>query len=204
MLSGFDRSQADVIDSFDQLRQKPENVGLEKLAAVTLRPRRPFIMREDFTLLNVLIASIVGAAASVAIDLDEVASGESGLAVGIDTILVGFAFAGISFLLTTRLLRREQTDGLGALQSESDSWNIFSRTNGGTADSHRSGEPAAELAPGVEVSQTLITISQQCRNIMILPSNRPHASYSGGRQATSDASIQRSDELPIHRPKSAS
>jgi hypothetical protein len=159
-------------------------------------------MREDFTLLNVLIASIVGAA-SVAIDLDEVASGESGLAVGIDTILVGFAFAGISFLLTTRLLRREQTDGLGALQSESDSWNIFSRTSGGTPDSHRSGEPAAELAPGVEVSQTLITISQQCRNIMILPSIRPHASYSGGRQATSDASIQRSDELPIHRPKSA-
>jgi hypothetical protein len=36
MLSGFDRSQADVIDSLDQLRQKPENVGLEKLAAVTL------------------------------------------------------------------------------------------------------------------------------------------------------------------------
>jgi hypothetical protein len=114
MLSGFDRSQADVIDSLDQLRQKPENVGLEKLAAVTLRPRRPFIMRGDFTLINVLIASIVGAA-SVAIDLDEVASGESGLAVGIDTILVGFAFAGISFLWTTRLLRCERTDGLGAL-----------------------------------------------------------------------------------------
>jgi hypothetical protein len=112
MLSGFDRSQADVIDSLDQLRQKPE--GSEKLTSVTLRRRRPFITREDFTLLNVLIASIVGAV-SVAIDLDDVASGESGLAVGVDTILVGFAFAGISSLLTTRLLRREQTDSLGAL-----------------------------------------------------------------------------------------
>jgi hypothetical protein len=114
MLSGFDRSQADVIDSLDQLRQKPENVGSEKLTSVTLRRRRPFITREDFTLLNVLIASIVGAV-SVAIDLDEVGSGESGLAVGVDTILVGFAFAGISSLLTTCLLRREQTDSLGAL-----------------------------------------------------------------------------------------
>jgi hypothetical protein len=67
----------------------------------------------------VLIASIIEAV-SVAIDLDEVTSGESGLAVGIDTILVGFALAGIRSVLAMRLLRREQTDGLGALLARRD------------------------------------------------------------------------------------
>jgi hypothetical protein len=104
MLSDFDHLQADVIDSLDQLQPKPENVGPEKLTDATSRRRPPFITRGDFTLSNVLIASIVGAV-SGAMDLDEVASGENGLAVSIDTILVGFAFAGISSLLTTRLLR---------------------------------------------------------------------------------------------------
>jgi hypothetical protein len=46
MRSGFDRSQADVVDSLGQLRQKPRNVGLEKLTDVTSRPRRPFITRD--------------------------------------------------------------------------------------------------------------------------------------------------------------
>jgi hypothetical protein len=104
MLSGFDRSQAGVTDSLDQLRKKSENAGPEKLTDVT--SRRPFITRGDFTLSKVLIASIVGAV-SVAMDLDDLASGDSGLALGIDTILVGFAFAGMTSLLTTRLLRRD-------------------------------------------------------------------------------------------------
>jgi len=47
------------------------------------------------------------------------------------------------------------------------------RNTEATPDSHTSGEPAAELVPGVEAGQTPITVNQQYRNITILSSYRP-------------------------------
>ena len=63
LLTGFDRSDIDVVASLEELPKRlgPVYVAAEELADVKEAPRRPFIAREDVSVLNAVTAGTVGA-----------------------------------------------------------------------------------------------------------------------------------------------
>src|SRR5258708_36540501 len=68
LLMGFDRADVDVVAGLDEIRKRlgAPYVASEELADVPRTPRRPFIAREDVSTFNVVVASVLGAAAPMA------------------------------------------------------------------------------------------------------------------------------------------
>jgi uncharacterized membrane protein YeaQ/YmgE (transglycosylase-associated protein family) len=119
LLMGFDRGHIDVLASLDELPKRlgPVYVAPEELADVKDAPRRPFVSRDDVTVVNTVVAGTVGAVIGAATAYFMLVSGASETAAGMTAVLVALIAAAIAFLLTTRFFRREETHGLDWLMA---------------------------------------------------------------------------------------
>ena len=119
VLTGFDRADIDVLTSLDEVPKRlgPVYVASAELADVKQAPRRPFVGRDDVTAVNAVTAGTVGAVASAATAYFALIGGGSGTAAGTAAVLVGLLAAAIAFLLTVRVFRREEREGLDALMA---------------------------------------------------------------------------------------
>jgi hypothetical protein len=119
VLTGFDRADIDVLASLDEVPKRlgPVYVASAELADVKQAPRQPFVGRDDVTAVNAVTAGTVGAVASAATAYFALIGGGSGTAAGTAAVLVGLLAAAIAFLLTVRVFRREEREGLDALMA---------------------------------------------------------------------------------------
>jgi hypothetical protein len=119
VLTGFDRADIDVLASLDEVPKRlgPVYVASAELADVKQAPRRPFVGRDDVTAVNAVTAGTVGAVAGAATAYFALIGGGSGTAAGTAAVLVGLLAAAIAFLLTVRVFRREEREGLDALMA---------------------------------------------------------------------------------------
>src|SRR4051812_6894229 len=119
VLTGFDRADIDVLASLDEVLKRlgPVYVASVELADVKQAPRRPFVGRDDVTAVNAVTAGTVGAVAGAATAYVALIGGGSGTAAGTAAVLVGLLAAAIAFLLTVRVFRREEREGLDALMA---------------------------------------------------------------------------------------
>jgi hypothetical protein len=119
LLMGFDRADVDVVAGLDEIRKRlgAPYVASEELADVPRTPRRPFIAREDVSTFNVVVASVLGAAASMATAYFVLARGAGGAEAAVAAALVGIVVAGASILLVARIFGRDEARGLDNLMA---------------------------------------------------------------------------------------
>jgi hypothetical protein len=113
LLSGFDRSDIDVLNSVAALRQRVGGayyVAPEELADVPAAPRWPFIGWDDVTVLNVTVSAIVGAATAMGTAYWVLASGGSGTQAIASAALIGSIAGSIGFYLVAFAFRRKRQD----------------------------------------------------------------------------------------------
>jgi hypothetical protein len=113
LLSGFDRSDIDVLNSVAALRQRVGGayyVAPEELADVPAAPRWPFIGWDDVTVLNVTVSAIVGAATAMGTAYWVLASGGSGTQAIASAALIGSIAGSIGFYLVAFAFRRKRRD----------------------------------------------------------------------------------------------
>jgi uncharacterized membrane protein YeaQ/YmgE (transglycosylase-associated protein family) len=119
LLRGFDRSDIDVVASLEEMPKRLGSVyvAAEELADVKGAPRRPFVSRDDVTVVNTVVAGTVGAVIGGATAYFMLVSGASETAAGMTAVLVALIAAAIAFLLTTRFFRRDEAHGLDWLMA---------------------------------------------------------------------------------------
>src|SRR5260221_8819616 len=108
LLMGFDRADIDVVASLDEIRKRlgAPYIASEELADVPRTPRRPFIAREDVSTFNAVVASILGAAASMATAYFVLARGAGGAEAALAAPVVGSVGAGARLLWGARVFGR--------------------------------------------------------------------------------------------------
>jgi hypothetical protein len=111
LLAGFDRGDIDVLGSLTEIPKRlgPVYVAAEELPDIKRAPRRPLLVRDDITVANIVVASLVGAICGVAAAYMVLASGNSDAAAALIALLVGLAGAAIAFLVMTRIFRKEES-----------------------------------------------------------------------------------------------
>jgi hypothetical protein len=119
LLMGFDRGDIDVVAGIDEVYKKlgVPYVAAEELADVPRVPRRPLLAADDVTVFKIVIASTLGAIAAGAtiflLSFSNASSGEIGAAAA----LVGLLAASAGFLIASRILRRDEAQGLDDLMA---------------------------------------------------------------------------------------
>lgn len=113
LISGFDRSDIDVINSPAALRERVGSayyIAPEELADVPAAPRWPIIGWDDVTVLNVTISAIIGSASAMGTAYWVVASGGSAAQAIVSAALIGVIAGGIGFFLAASAFRRKRQD----------------------------------------------------------------------------------------------
>jgi hypothetical protein len=117
LLNGFDRADIDRLGALDEvLRRTDASVPSEEAADLPITPRQPVLTRDDITVGLILAASLFGAAAGVGIVLVAMATGRDGWSAGILGTIVGLCTGGVAALVMARAFRREDLQGLEALE----------------------------------------------------------------------------------------
>jgi hypothetical protein len=111
LLAGFDRGDIDILGSLTEIPKRlgPVYVAPEELAHVSRAPRQPFFDSDDLTVLNIVVASLVGAACGLATAFWMLQSGRTGAACVIAGALVGLFTAALAFLITARMSRGDES-----------------------------------------------------------------------------------------------
>src|SRR3984893_10410890 len=117
LLSGFDRSDIDVVNSPAALRERVRGayyIAPEELADVPGAPRWPFMGWDDVTVLNVTISAIIGAASAMGTAYWVIASGGSAAQAIVSAALLGIIAGGMlasrGLILWVRIRSPEQED----------------------------------------------------------------------------------------------
>jgi hypothetical protein len=111
LLAGFDRGDIDVLGSLTEIPKRlgPVYIAPEELAHVKHAPRQPLLVREDVTVLNVVITSLAGAVCGLATAFWMLASGRTETTAGITAVLVGLFGAALAFLIMARISRQDES-----------------------------------------------------------------------------------------------
>jgi hypothetical protein len=111
LLAGFDRGDIDIFGSLTEVPKRlgPVYVAPEELAHVNRAPRQPFLDRDDLTVLNIVVASLVGSACGLATGFWMLQSGRTEAAAAIAGVLVGLFGAALAFLITARVSREDES-----------------------------------------------------------------------------------------------
>ena len=116
--NGFDRADIDQLASLDEVRRRLGiYVASEELADLAATPRRPAFTRDDRTIVLVLTASVLAAAAGCAVALGMLASGGDDWSAGILGALFGLGLGAAAALVTSRTFRSDELRGLESLQT---------------------------------------------------------------------------------------
>jgi hypothetical protein len=113
LLSGFDRSDIDVVNSPAALRERVRGayyIAPEELADVPGAPRWPFMGWDDVTVLNVTISAIIGAASAMGTAYWVIASGGNAAQAIVSAALLGIIAGGIGFSFAAFGFRRKRQD----------------------------------------------------------------------------------------------
>jgi len=111
LLAGFDRGDIDILGSLTEIPKRlgAAYVAPEELAHVNRAPRQPFFDRDDLTVLNIVVASLVGAGCGLATAFWMLQSGRTEAASAIVGVLVGLFTAALAFLITARVSRGDES-----------------------------------------------------------------------------------------------
>ena len=111
LLAGFDRSDIDILGSLTEIPKRlgPVYVASEELAHVKQAPRQPFLDRDDFTAVNVVVASVVGAVCGLITAFLMLSSGRTETTAAVTAILVALFFAALAFLIMARITRGDES-----------------------------------------------------------------------------------------------
>ena len=98
--NGFDRADIDQLASLDEVRRRLGiYVASEELADLAATPRRPAFTRDDRTIVLVLTASVLAAAAGCAVALGMLAAGGDDWSAGILGALFGLGLGAAAALV---------------------------------------------------------------------------------------------------------
>jgi hypothetical protein len=117
LVAGIDRADIDVSASFDELQRRLnyQSIPPADLADIPAAARQPFTGEDDVLSTEVIVGSVAGCIAAIAMAFYLVTRDIGVLSVGIFSVLTGLVVGGVAMLWVRRLLQRERARGLEKL-----------------------------------------------------------------------------------------